>query len=69
VFGWLSERSHGSVLPALTLHTAVNWWAWATPGLLAGGYPWPLALALGMLALLSTGLLAWPARHRPPDGG
>jgi membrane protease YdiL (CAAX protease family) len=61
VFGWLSERSEGSVLPALTLHTAVNWWAWVIPGLLVAGHQREMALALGMLALLATGLLTWPA--------
>lgn len=61
VFGWLSERSHGSVLPALTLHTAVNWWAWAVPGLLVDGNQRQMALALGMLTLLAAGLLTWPA--------
>jgi hypothetical protein len=60
VFGWLSARSHGSVLPALTLHTAVNWWAWVVPGLLVVGNQRQMALALGMLALVATGLLAWP---------
>ena len=57
VFGWLSERSHGSVLPALTLHTAVNWWAWVTPGLLVDGNQQQMAMALGLLTLLATGLL------------
>ena len=61
VFGWLSERSEGSVLPALTLHTAVNWWAWVIPGLLIEGNQRQMILALGMLALLATGLLTWPA--------
>ena len=61
VFGWLSERSRGSVLPALTLHTAVNWWAWVVPGLLVDGHQRQMALALGLLTLLATGLLAWPA--------
>jgi len=61
VFGWLSERSRGSLLPALTLHTAVNWWAWVVPGLLVDGHQRQMALALGLLTLLATGLLAWPA--------
>ena len=61
VFGWLSERSRGSVLPALTLHTAVNWWIWVIPGLLADGHQRQMALALGLLALLASGALAWPA--------
>lgn len=67
VFGWLSERSAGSVLPALTLHTAVNWWAWvfvaSQPGLLGDGNQRQMALALGLLTLLAVGLLAWPT-HR-----
>jgi membrane protease YdiL (CAAX protease family) len=61
VFGWLSERSHGSVLPALTLHTAVNWWAWVVPGLLVDGNQRQMVLALGMLTLIAAGLLIWPA--------
>jgi hypothetical protein len=60
VFGWLSERSAGSVLPALTLHTAVNWWAWIVPGLLVTGNQGQMGLALGMLTLLAIGLLIWP---------
>ena len=67
VFGWLSERSDGSVLPALTLHTAVNWWAWLPPGLLAQGNQRQLALALGMLGLVATGLLTWPASRSGPS--
>lgn len=63
VFGWLSERSRGSVLPALTLHTAVNWWAWVVPGLLVDGNHRQLTLALGLLALLATGLMVWPSRR------
>jgi membrane protease YdiL (CAAX protease family) len=62
VFGWLSERSRGSVLPALTLHTAVNWWAWVIPGLLVSGNQRQMALTLGMLTLVAIGLLGWPAR-------
>jgi len=62
VFGWLSERSEGSVLPALTLHTAVNWWAWVVPGLpVDGDHQRQMGLASGLLMLLGTGLLAWPA--------
>jgi membrane protease YdiL (CAAX protease family) len=60
VFGWLSERSKGSVLPALTLHTAVNWWVWVIPGLLVDGHQRQMDLALGMLALLATALLTGP---------
>lgn len=53
VFGWLSERSHGSVLPAFILHTATNWWAWLVPGLLGGGNHRQLLLTLGMLTLVA----------------
>ena len=67
VFGWLSERSQGSVLPALTLHTGVNWWAWFVPGLIDSADQRQMALALGMLALVATGLLTWPT-HRPMPG-
>ena len=69
VFGWLSLRSQGSLLPALTLHTAVNWWAWVIPGLLVAGPPRQLVLAVGLLLILATGLLLFqPGRmqtHRP----
>ena len=66
VFGWLSARSHGSVLPALALHTAVNWWDWAVPGLLVADDHRQLVLALGLLMLLAIGLLTWPDRRRTP---
>lgn len=62
VFGWLSERSQGSLLPALLLHASVNWWAWVIPGLLAAGNEGQRAAALGLLLLLAIGLMAWPQR-------
>lgn len=61
VFAWLYNRSRGSVLPALVLHTAVNWWAWVVPGLLVAGGSGQFALVLGLLVLLAIGLLVWPA--------
>ena len=67
VFGWLSTRSRGSVLPALVLHTAVNWWAWAIPGLLVNGNHRQMVLALALLMLLAISLLAWPARRVAPE--
>jgi membrane protease YdiL (CAAX protease family) len=60
VFGWLSLRSRGSVLPALVLHTAVNWWAWVVPGLLAAGHQRQIVIALLMLGMLAIGLMFWP---------
>ncbi len=64
VFGWLSERSRGSVLPALLLHTGVNAWAWMIPGLLVAGNERQLLLALGLLVLGAAALLT-----RPLDDG
>jgi len=63
VFAWLFNRSRGSVLPALVLHTAVNWWAWIVPGLLVAGSVRQFALVLGLLVLLAIGLLVWPHRR------
>lgn len=60
VFGWLAERSRGSVLPALTLHTAVNWWAWVVPGLLRPDDHRQVMLSIGLLMVLATGLLISP---------
>jgi hypothetical protein len=71
VFAWLFNRSRGSVLPALVLHTAVNWWAWIVPGLLVADNFRQFALVLGLLVLLASGLLVWPQRRvratRPSD--
>ncbi len=60
VFAWLFNRSRGSVLPALVLHTAVNWWAWVVPGLPVAANLQQFALLLGLLVLLAIGLLAGP---------
>jgi len=60
VFAWLYNRSRGSVLPALVLHTAVNWWVWVVPGLSAAGASRQFGLLLGLLVLLAIGLLAGP---------
>jgi len=71
VCAWLFNRSRGSVLPALVLHTAVNWWAWIVPGLLVAGSVRQFGLVLGLLVLLAIGLLVWPYRRgratRPSD--
>ena len=31
LFAWLFNRTRGSVLPALVLHTAINAWDWVIP--------------------------------------
>lgn len=60
VFAWLFNRSRRSVLPALVLRTAVNWWAWIVLGLPVAGSFWQFALLLGLFVLLAIGLLAGP---------
>ncbi len=61
VFAWLFNHSRASVLPALVLHTAVNWWAWVVPGLPVTANLQQFALLLGLLVLLAVGLLAGPS--------
>ena len=60
VFAWLFNHSRASVLPALVLHTAVNWWAWVVPGLPVAANLQQFTLLLGLLVLLAVGLLAGP---------
>ena len=68
VFAWLFNRSRASVLPALVLHTAVNWWAWVVPGFLVAGSFRQSALLLGLLVLLAIRLLAGPHRRAQTAG-
>lgn len=60
VFGWLYERTRGSVLPAIVLHTSLNGWAGvfgivptAESGLL-------YVLVTGLLVLVALAFLATP---------
>lgn len=76
VFAWLFNRNRASVLPALVLPTAVNWWAWVVPRLLVAGSSRQFALVLGLLVLLAIVLLAGPTvlsgrrgRHPPRANG
>jgi uncharacterized protein len=60
LFGWLFERSQGSVLPAIVAHTSLNTWA----GLLGivptpqSGQPY--AIVTGLLVMIALALLLMP---------
>ena len=62
LFAWLFNRTKGSVLPALVLHTAVNAWAWVIPVMVMpdGGNLRPYGLTVGLLSLIALGLLRDP---------
>ncbi len=67
LFAWLFNRTGGSVLPALVLHTAVNAWSWVIPVMVMreGGTLRPYELAVGLLVLIALGLLRDSETHRP----
>jgi uncharacterized protein len=66
VFAWLYNRSSGSVLPALVLHTAVNAWSSVIPVMVMpdGSNLRPFQFVVGILAITALALLirADPAR-------
>jgi len=66
LFAWLFNRTGGSVLPALVLHTAVNAWAWIVPIMVMpdGGNLRPYGLTVGVLVLIALGLLCDARPHR-----
>ncbi|WP_373545330.1 type II CAAX prenyl endopeptidase Rce1 family protein, partial [Chamaesiphon sp.] len=55
LFAWLFNRTRGSVLPALVLHTAVNAWAWVIPIIVVDDLR-PYGLVVGFLVLVALGL-------------
>jgi uncharacterized protein len=59
LFAWLFNRTGGSVLPALVLHTAVNAWSWVIPVMVMreGSTLRPYGLAVGILVLTALSLL------------
>jgi uncharacterized protein len=68
VFGWLYERTRGSVLPAIVLHTSLNGWAGvlgivptAESGLL-------YVLVTGLLVLVALAFLATPDKATAERG-
>lgn len=59
LLAWLFNRTGGSVLPVLVLHTAVNAWAWVIPIMVMpdGSNLRPYGLSVGLLVLIALGLL------------
>ena len=65
LFGWLFERTPGSVFPALVLHTSLNAWAGMLAIVPTAATGRPYALATALLVLVAVALLLAPGR-RPP---
>ena len=61
LFGWLFERTLGSVLPALVLHTSLNAWAGILAIVPTAATGRPYALVTGLLVLVAVVLLLTPA--------
>jgi membrane protease YdiL (CAAX protease family) len=61
VFGWLFERTQGSVLPALVLHTSLNAWAGILVIVPTAATGRPYTLVTGLLVLIAAALLLTPA--------
>ena len=57
VFAWLVNRTAGSVVAALLLHTGINFWPSIIPVLPTGEGHRPYGLMVAMLVLLALGLL------------
>jgi len=62
VFGWLFERTQGSILPALVLHTSLNAWAGILAIVPTVATERPYALVTGLLVLVASVLLLLPDR-------
>ncbi len=61
LFGWLFERTQGSVLPALVLHTSLNAWAGILAIVPTAATGLPYTLVTGLLVLIAAALLLTPA--------
>jgi membrane protease YdiL (CAAX protease family) len=57
VFGWLFERTEGSVLPSILLHTSLNAWAGILAIIPSAVTGRPYALVTGLLAAVALGFL------------
>ena len=68
LFAWLVHRTAGSVVSALALHTAINFWPSVVPVLPTGASYRAYALVVAMLVLLALGLLARRDVVRPAQG-
>ncbi len=58
MFSWLAERTEGSVVAALVLHTASNFWPTVVPILPSGHGDRPYAFVVAMQVLVALWLLA-----------
>jgi len=68
VFGWLSERAGGSVVPALVLHTSLNGWAGVLGIVPTAETGRPYALVTGLLVVVALGLIVAPGRRKVARG-
>ena len=67
VFGWIFDRSGGSVLPVLVLHTSLNAWA-GTLAIIPTETIWrPYVLVTGLLMLVALALLLTPDCRPLPE--
>lgn len=64
LFAWLFNRSRGSIVPVLVLHTAVNAWSLIIPVMVLpdGSNLRPFQIVVGILVLTAAGLLCWGDR-------
>ena len=60
VFGWLWERTKGSVLPALVMHTSLNAWAGILGIIPSPETTRPYALVTALLVLIALAALMIP---------
>ena len=69
LFAWLFNRSRGSIVPVLVLHTAVNAWSLIMPVMVLpdGGNLRPFQTVVGILVLSAACLLCWG--KRVPNAG
>jgi membrane protease YdiL (CAAX protease family) len=62
LFGWLWERTNGSVLPAIVLHTSLNAWAGLLIVVPSHATGQPFAIVTGLLTVVAIALLITPDR-------
>ncbi len=71
LFAWLYNRTQGSVLPVLMLHTAVNAWSSVIPVMVVpdGSNLRPFQLVVGILVLTAMALLFRADPHAARQSG
>lgn len=62
LFGWLWERTNGSILPAIVLHTSLNAWAGLLIVVPSNATGQPFAIVTGLLTVIAIALLITPDR-------